>query len=81
MANYHVTNPKGSDVWKIIKAGADRASATAATQKEAEQIAKGFAGNSGGGEVRIHRPNGGPIRDSDTVSPGNDPNPPKDGKF
>ncbi len=78
MPNYHVTNPKGSDVWKVVKEGADRASATAATQKEAEKLAKEFSANSGGGEVRIHKPNGGPIRDSDTVAPGKDPNPPKD---
>lgn len=80
MANYHVTNPKGSDIWKVVKEQADRASATAATQKEAEKIAKELAGNSGGGEVRIHKPNGGPIRDSDTVPPGNDPRQSKDKK-
>lgn len=38
------------------------------------------AAKSGGGEVRIHKPNGGPIRDSDTVSPGRDPFPPRDKK-
>lgn len=63
-----------------MKEGGERASATASTQKEAERIAKGFAGNSGGGEVRIHRPHGGPIRDSDTVAPGIDPYPPRDKK-
>lgn len=80
MANYHVTNPKDSKVWKVIKENGERASATANTQKEAEKIAKQFAVQSGGGEVRIHKPNGGPIRDSDTVAPGHDPNPPKDKK-
>lgn len=80
MANYHVTNPKGSDEWKVVREKSERASATAATQREAERIAKEFAANSGGGEVRIHRPDGGPIRDSDTVAPGNDPNPPRDKK-
>ncbi len=70
MSNYHVTNPKGSDDWRVVKEGADRAAAIADTQAEAEKIAKGLAGNSGGGEVRIHKPNGGPIRDSDTVAPG-----------
>lgn len=80
MPNFHVTNPKGSDIWKVVKAGAQRASATADTQKEAEKIAKQMAANQGGGEVRIHKPNGGPIRDTDTVAPGNDPNPPKDKK-
>lgn len=80
MATYHVTNRKGEDHWNVLKAGGQKVSATADTQKEAEAIAKQFAANSGGGEVVIHRPNGGPIRDSDTVFPGNDPNPPKDKK-
>jgi hypothetical protein len=80
MANYHVTNPKGSDEWRVVKENAERASATASTQKEAERIAKEFAANSGGGEVRIHKPQGGPIRDSDTVSPAKDPFPPRDKK-
>lgn len=78
MANYHVTNPKGSNLWKAIQERAQRASATAGTQKEAEKLAKLFSRNSGGGEVRIHKPNGGPIRDSDTVSPGQDAFPPRD---
>lgn len=67
-------------MWKVVKEKAERASATAPTQKEAEKIAKQLAGNSGGGEVRIHKPDGGPIRDSDTVHPAIDPNPPKDKK-
>ncbi|MFA5000773.1 MAG: DUF2188 domain-containing protein [Candidatus Paceibacterota bacterium] len=80
MSNYHVTNPKGSDIWKVLKEGAGRSSATAQTQKQAETIAKLLSANSGGGEVAIHRSNGGPIRDKDTVWPGHDPNPPKDNK-
>ena len=71
MANYHVTKRKDAEDWTVVKEGAERASATAPTQKEAEKIAKEFAGNSGGGEVRIHTPQG-PIRDSDTVAPGNE---------
>lgn len=78
MANYHVTNKKGADDWRIVGDNAKRASATAPTQKAAEKLAKQFAEAAGGGEVRIHRPNGGPIRDSDTVAPGHDANPPKD---
>lgn len=80
MPNYHVTNRKGQDNWNVMKEGAKRASATAPTQKEAEKIAKQISANNGGGEVRIHKPNGGPIRDSDTVAPGNDPHPPIDKK-
>lgn len=80
MANYHVTQKKGQTDWNVKKAGGEKASAKANTQKEAEKIAQQMAANSGGGEVRIHKPQGGPIRDSDTVSSGNDPNPPKDKK-
>jgi hypothetical protein len=80
MANYHVTQKKGQDGWNVQKEGGDKASAIVPTQREAEQLAKHFAGNNGGGEVRIHRPNGGPIRDSDTVKPGNDPRSSKDTK-
>ena len=80
MANYHVTNPKGSKEWRIKRAGAERASATARTHGEAEKIAKKLSSNLGGGEVRIYKPNGGPIRDSDTVAPGRDPFPPRDKK-
>ena len=79
MANYHVTKDKEGGQWRITREGADRASGFAGTQKEAEQEAKRLAADSGGGEVRIHRPDG-PIRDSDTVAPGNDPCPPKDKK-
>lgn len=80
MSNYHVTNPKNSNGWKVVKEGAERASAIAKTQAEAEKIAKRLAAQSGGGEVRTHKPNGGPIRDSDTVPPAKDPFPPKDKK-
>ena len=79
MENYHVTKDKENNQWRITKEGADRASGFEDTQKAAEQEAKRLAGASGGGEVRIHRPDG-PIRDSDTVAPGNDPNPPRDKK-
>ncbi len=80
MANYHVTQKKGQDGWNVKKENAERASAVVGTQKEAELLAKRFSENSGGGEVRIHRPNGGPIRDSDTVKPGNDPSSIRDTK-
>lgn len=79
MANYHVTKPKGSDQWAARRENADRASSLHETQKEAERAAKDLAAGSGGGEVRIHSPKG-PIRDSDTVAPAHDPNPPKDTK-
>ncbi len=79
MANYHIVkNPEGG--WDAKKENSNRVSGHAETQKDAIQLAKQYSGNSGGGEVRIHSPKG-PIRDSDTVFPGNDPCPPKDKKF
>jgi len=80
MANYHVSKNKDIGKWSVKKEGSERVSEYANTQKEAEKIAKEFSGNSGGGEVRIHGLDG-KIRDSYTVAPGNDPNPPKDKKF
>ncbi|MBI2473989.1 DUF2188 domain-containing protein [Candidatus Uhrbacteria bacterium] len=81
MSNYHVTNKKASKDWRVVKEGANRASAIAKTQAQAEKIAKELSGNNGGGEVVIHKPNGGPIRDKDTVFPGKDPCPPVDKKY
>ena len=72
MPNYHVTQKKGQTTWNVKKEGSQRASAIVSTQKQAETVAKKLAGNNGGGEVKIHRPNAGPIRDSDTVKPGNE---------
>jgi hypothetical protein len=80
MANYHVIHKKGQEGWNVQKEGASRASAIAPTQAAAEKIAKAMIANQGGGEVRIHKPNGGPIRDSDTVAPGRDPRSVKDTK-
>lgn len=74
--NRHVVpNPAGG--WDVKKPGSDRASSHHATQKEAEGRAKEIVRNVGGGEVRIHDKKG-RIRDSDTVAPAKDPNPPKD---
>jgi hypothetical protein len=79
MPNYNVYKEKSTGKWAAKKEGADRISALVDTQAEAEQLAKHFAGKSGGGEVRIHGRDG-RIRDSDTVAPASDPNPPKDTK-
>jgi hypothetical protein len=79
MANYHVTKDRDSGDWKVKKESASRAAGFANTQKEAQKIAKKLAANSGGGEVKIHSPKG-PIIDSDTVAPANDPFPPRDKK-
>ena len=73
---YVVKHPKG---WAVKGPNSERASAVAPTQREAEARAKQIVGNLGGGEVRIQGTNG-RFRDSDTVAPGNDPNPPRDTK-
>lgn len=79
MTNYSVVkNPNGG--WDAKRHGSSKASSHSNTQKEAEKDAKRFSANSGGGEVRIHGLDG-KIRDSDTVPPGRDPNPPKDKKY
>lgn len=67
-------NPEGG--WDV-KGGGSRASGHFDTQAEAIDRAREIVSNLGGGEVTIHGRDG-KIRDSDTRSPGNDPNPPKD---
>lgn len=71
--------PNSEGGWDVKKPHADRSSAHADTQANAEARAKEIVSNLGGGEVIIHRPDG-RIRDRDTVAPGNDPYPPKDTK-
>lgn len=63
----------------VVKAHAKRASKVCKTQKQAEIRAKQIVFNLGGGEVRIQGKDG-RWRDSDTVTPANDPNPPRDRK-
>lgn len=70
-----VANPDGG--WDVKKPGSSRASIHTTTQQEAVTRAREIVRNQGGGEVRIHGRDG-KIRDSDTISPGNDPNPPRD---
>ena len=77
MANYNVFKDKETGEWAVKRQGAERAAALVGSQRKAEQLAKELAGNSGGGEVRIHGLDG-KILDSDTVPPGRDPNPPRD---
>ena len=79
MANYHVTR-RGSSEWAYLRENSERVSGYERTQSEAETQAKLLAHNSGGGEVKIHGLDG-KIRDSDTVSPGQDPHPPIDLKY
>jgi hypothetical protein len=73
---YVVKHPEG---WAVKGPGADRASSVHHTQAQAEAVAKQIVHNAGGGEVRVQGRDG-KWRDSDTVAPGNDPNPPRDKK-
>lgn len=70
---------KHKDGWAIKKPGGKRASEVLPRQSDAIDRAREIVRNDGGGEVRIHGRDG-RIRDSDTVSPGNDPFPPRDTK-
>lgn len=72
-----VRNPGGG--WDIVKPGSDRRSGHGSTQDNAIDRAREIVQRDGGGEVVIHRRDG-RIRDSDTIPPGNDPNPPRDKK-
>lgn len=76
--NRHVV-PNKDGGWDVEKPDAKRVSSHHDTQKEAQDRARQIVHNAGGGEVRIHGRDG-KIRDSDTISPGNDPNPPRDKK-
>jgi len=70
-----VPNPGGG--WDVEAPSASRASSHHDTQADAINRARQIVHNTGGGEVVIHGQDG-RIRDSDTVAPGNDPNPPRD---
>jgi hypothetical protein len=72
-----VPNPEGG--WDVVKPGASRASTHHETQSDAIQRGREIVRNVGGGELRIHNRDG-KLRDSDTIPPGNDPNPPRDTK-
>lgn len=76
-ANRRNVTPSGDGRWAVHKPGTERASSVHRTQAEAIGRAREMLENDGGGELTIHGTDG-RIRDSDTVAPGNDPNPPKD---
>jgi hypothetical protein len=70
-----VRNPTGG--WDVKKPDADRSSGHFDTQKGAIDRAREILSNQDGGELVIHGIDG-KIRDSDTVPPAHDPNPPRD---
>ena len=63
--------------WVNKRTDSGRASSVHDTQGEAERAARDMLKNSGGGEL-ITKGQDGRIRSKDTISPANDPNPPKD---
>lgn len=65
------------DEWVNKRHDSDRASSIHDTQKEAADAAHRMLENQGGGELII-KGRDGQFRSKDTVTPGNDPNPPKD---
>jgi hypothetical protein len=67
--------PDGS--WANKRNDSERASSAHDTQGEAIRQAKQMLQNQGGGELTTKGVDG-KIRSKDTISPGNDPNPPKD---
>ena len=77
--NRRIVSPHPDGGWQVQKPGASRASARTRTQKESIDRGRVILEGDGGGELTIKGEDG-RIRDSDTIAPGNDPNPPKDTK-
>lgn len=78
-ANRRIVQQRKDGDWEVRAPKADRASAVTSTQAAAVNRARQILSNDGGGELTIKGEDG-KIRDSDTVHPGKDPNPPKDRK-
>ncbi len=63
--------------WVNKRNDSDRASSIHKTQRDAETTARDMLKNQGGGELTTSGRDG-KFRSKDTITPGNDPNPPKD---
>lgn len=63
--------------WANKRNDAGKASSVHQTQASAWDAARGMLGNQGGGELTV-KGRAGKIVSKDTISPGNDPNPPRD---
>jgi hypothetical protein len=74
--NTRIVSPNSGGGWDVQKPGASRASSHHDTQADAQDVARGYLGNEGGGEL-ITQGTDGRFRDKDTVQPGHDPFPPK----
>jgi hypothetical protein len=79
MTNRRVVGPSGNGSWQVKKPGSERASSVHDTQTEAINRARNILTNTSGGELTIQNRHG-VIRDSDTIAPAKDPNPPRDTK-
>lgn len=78
MPRKHVVPVSGGG-WAVKTPGRSAPSSTHRTQEAAENAAKQAVKHDGGDEVIVHGRDG-RFRDSDTVAPGRDPNPPRDEK-
>lgn len=78
-ANRRIVQQRTDKRWEVKAPKADRASSTHDTQAEAIDRAREILRNDRGGELTI-KDQKGKIRDSDTVPPARDPNPPRDTK-
>ena len=77
MPNRRIVGPRPDGKWQVKAPRASRASSVHQTQQDALDRARDILSNDGGGELTVQNRQG-IIRDSDTVAPGNDPNPPRD---
>lgn len=70
MPDYNVY--KDGDEWVAKREDASRASSRHETQADAYDAARGYLGNSGGGDISIHGVDG-RIREKNTIPPAKDP--------
>ena len=70
--NRRIVQKRPDGNFEVRKPGSDRASAVTPTQGEGIERARQILGNDGGGELQV-RGLKGPIRQQDTIKPGNDP--------
>ena len=75
--NQRIVQQRPDGRWEVVAPHHKRASAVTDTQAQAIDAARPILVRSGGGELRI-KGRDGHIRDSDTVPPARDPNPPRD---
>ena len=75
--NDRMVYKRDDGLWANKRNEAERPASVHTTQKEAIDAAKGTLHNQGGGELTVKGVDG-RIRSKDTISPGNDPCPPRD---